>query len=187
MKTIKVLLLEDMSDDFSAIENIIGEISNELATHQVKLELLYDYDSSLKLISNFVASERMLAQLQPPFKAVVSQMIAEIKAESDLICLLDIVWTVDAKKKIEKTEKHDEYGCDFYCRYLNNGNAQTKKNTLIVSARSKKPNRMSNIELVPKLNNKVPFGDAFKTKLKSAICALPVVNITESSEEKGDT
>ena len=184
MKTFKVLLLEDMSDDFSDIEKIIGEISSELAAHQVQLELLYNYDCSLKLISNFVASETMETYLQKPFKDIVLKMAQQIKAEDSLICLLDIVWTKDAKEKLARGEKYDEYGCTFYCVNLNE--QRINKNTLIVSALTKKPSKMQSMRLIPKVNKKVPFGEEFKKKLKTAICALPIVNITEPAEPKID-
>ena len=184
MKTIKVLLLEDMSNDFSDIKKIIEGISNELENYQVKLELLYDYNNSLKLISNFVASETMEIYLQQPFKNVVLEMVKPIKEENNLICLLDIVWTKDAKEKLVRGEKYDEYGCTFYCANLNE--SRINRNTLIVSALTKKPLRMQTIKLVPKFNKKVPFGEEFKNNLKKAICELPIVNIKISVNSKID-
>lgn len=175
MKTIKVLLLEDMSDDFTKIEKIIGEISKELVTHQVQLELLYDYNDSRILISNFVASETMEIYLQQPLKDVVLEKVQHIQKENNLICLLDIVWADDARRKMVKGEKVYEYGCTFYCTHLNEH--RINQNTIIVSALTKKPDKMKSIPLVTKFNKEVPFGEEFKNKLKSAICALPIVNI----------
>ena len=181
MKIIKVLLLEDMNDDFYKIEKVIEEISDELATNLVKLELFYDFNNSLKLISNFVASETMESYLQQPFKDVVLEMIQQIKAENNLICLLDIVWTKDAKEKFASGEKYDEYGCTFFCANINEH--RFNQNTLIVSALTNKPSRMQSLKLVPKFNKKIPFGDDFKKKLKEAIYALPIVNITKKPDK----
>jgi hypothetical protein len=172
MKIIKVLLLEDMSDDFSEIENIVEKISEELVSKGIKLELLYNYDCSLKLISNFVASKKMEVNLQKPFKDIVSKKVEQIKNESMLICLLDIVWTKDAKNKTSSGEK-DEYGSEFYCEYLNK--EDINKNTIIVSALKRLPQQMRNMPLVSKLYGGTPFGENYRKKLKKTICSLPIV------------
>jgi hypothetical protein len=182
-KTIKILLLEDMSDDFSKIENCIKEISKELLDKGIELELLYNFDCSLKLISNFVASKKMTLNLQKPFKDIVSNKVDKIKNEPMLICLLDIVWTKDAKSKINSGEKKDEYGRDFYCEYLNNNNIN--QNTIIVSALSKKPQQLQNMPLVPKVYRGIPFGDDFKTKLKEAICSCSIVKENIINDDEG--
>jgi hypothetical protein len=182
METIKVLLLEDMSDDFYKIEDCIREISNELWDNGIQLELLYDFDCSLKLISNFVASKEMKINLQKPFKDIVSDKVDKIKKEKPmLICILDIVWTKDTKDKNSGGIK-DEYGKEFYCEYLNDNDRN--QNTIIVSALSRQPQQMQNIPLVPKIYRGVPFGDDFKAKLKKAICDRPIVkkNMPEVNE-----
>jgi hypothetical protein len=173
-KTIKVLLLEDMGYDFSKIEDCIKEISNELRDKGIQLELLYNFDCSLKLISNFVASKKMTVNLRKPFKDIVSSKVDKINNESMLICILDIVWTKDAKsKEINRGGKRDEYGCDFYYEYLTNNDI--KQNTIIVSALSKSPEQMQDMQHVSKVYRGVPFGNDFKVQLKEAICRCPIV------------
>jgi hypothetical protein len=174
MTTIKVLILEDLETDFIKLEKIVKQISeDDLGCKNIQLELLYNCDDTNSIIANFVASKTMEAHLQKTFKDSVLNKVEQIKKESMLICLLDIVWTKDAKKKQTGKANADEYGCDFYCDFLNNTNIN--ENTIMVTAISRIPNRMSNIERIDKIINKRPFGDDFKTQFKRKLFNLPII------------
>jgi hypothetical protein len=175
MKTIKVLLLENKNEDFSQIEKYITKISEELSKKGIQLELLYNFECSLKLISNYVASKKMEYRLQKPLKEVVSNKVGKINNEPMLICLLDIVWKQNATSR-----KKDQYGCDFYCEYLND-NDNINQNTIIVSALSTSPEQMQTMPFVRKNNIQ------FEETLKDAICHCRIVRdiINTNSDNNG--
>lgn len=170
MKTIKVLLLDDMSEDFSKLKKIITEISKDLLNNGIKLELLYDYDGALILIENFVAYKTMPLHLQDPARKVVFEMVEQIKKETDLICVIDIVWAGGLDRK-----KSDQYGCDFYSEFLND--SKRNQNTVITTVIQKTniPNPIGTLKTVCKMQNRKPFGDIFKAKLTEIICEFPIV------------
>jgi hypothetical protein len=173
MKTIKVLLLDDMEDDFAKTEAVIENLNNTLQSKTIHLELLYDFTDARKLISNFVASETMPLHLQKPHKDVVEEMVKQIKENKDLLCILDIVWGADVAKKAKKPRSEiDQHGCDFFGRYLNENKIRT--NTIIVSALDKAPEKMGTITHVTKVTK---GDDNFRNVLMDKICALPIISI----------
>jgi len=180
MTTIKVLLLEDMEHDFTKLKEIVEQINDEFSSQSIKLSLLYDWEEIHRLVSNYVASKTMEVNLQKPFKEVVLQTVNQIKGSPMLICLLDIVWTMDAKRK-RRGAKTDTYGCDFYCDFLSDN-----PNMIMVTAISQIPNKMKDFEKIDKFINNIPFGNDFKEQLKNKIYKLPIIKSQIIDNESKD-
>ncbi|MCL2721686.1 MAG: hypothetical protein FWD47_10155 [Treponema sp.] len=178
METIKVLLLDDLPEDVAALKQVLERISKDIEKDNVKLDLLFQPETIIELVGDFVSCKKLSYDLSYPCTKRIDEKIDIVNNTEKLVCVIDIVWG-------GKKNEYNELGCDFYSQYLT-----TNPNVVFITIvpDDKWPERLGKgTKCVSKTKNKEPMSENFISELRDAILDLPIVKNNMSSTSAKET